>query len=160
MQQALKQVFTKNYVAIALLTAIVIFCANAIVKNFTIITKSFSLQLIYELIKATPQTMATTPLVLLTTISLLGGIVIALSIYTIKRQIKSDAKMGTSAIILSILIPACPSCAVGVVGILGIGGLITALPFKGLELGALTIILLLISTVYLTKKVATTQCKI
>jgi hypothetical protein len=93
-------------------------------------------------------------------VSLLSGIVLSLSLFLLKRQLSYSAGIGLSGIITSILTPACSSCALGLAGILGIGGFLSVLPFKGMELGVVGIVLLLISIVYLSKKITMIICKI
>jgi plastocyanin len=87
--------------------------------------------------------------------SILAGIVVAMTIYLVKRQIKGNLKASSSSILVSLIAPACPSCAIGLLSVLGFGGFLAVLPFKGLELGFIGLGLLGVSTVYLSNKITT-----
>jgi len=68
--------------------------------------------------------------------------------------------MVQASVLVSIVAPACPSCAIGLLSILGLGGFLAVLPFKGLELGVLGVVVLIFSTVYLSGKIVTNTCTI
>lgn len=98
-------------------------------------------------------------LVVLLCISLLGGIVISLSLFLVRRQIQAGIGWG-SGIAVGVLAPACPSCAIGLASLLGLSGFFAVLPFKGRELGILGIGILLGSLFYLSNKISTKTCDI
>ena len=99
-------------------------------------------------------------LILLIAMSVLAGIVVSMSVFLVRRQIKGSAGAGSSSVLISILAPSCPSCAIGLLSVLGLGGFIGALPFKGVELGVVGVIGLLISLVYMSEKIVTKTCDI
>jgi len=113
----------------------------------------------YSLIRGFPQTTTSASLFFLIILSILSGIIISFTIYLISRQIKSGAYAGTS-VLVSLIAPACPSCAVGLFGLIGIGGLASILPFKGLEIGFIGVLVVIFSIFYLAKKVETNTCSI
>ncbi len=98
-------------------------------------------------------------LLVLILISTLAGVVASLSVYLIKRKFSSGI-VGGSGVLFSVVAPTCPSCSIGLLSMLGIGGFLSVLPFKGLELGFLSVILLLISVVFLSKKIVTKTCSV
>ena len=91
--------------------------------------------------------------------SVLAGIVTAMTVFLVKRQVKWNLK-ATSSILVSLIAPACPSCGIGLLSILGFGGFLAMLPFKGLELGFISIGLLGVSIIYLSNKITTKTCSI
>ncbi|MBI2102805.1 hypothetical protein HYT55_03125 [Candidatus Woesearchaeota archaeon] len=157
--RALKEVYSrKQYYIYSLLFALFIFSLNPLLRNYKLLKAQFSWLLVLQLILASPVTSGTVPFVLLTILSILSGIVMAFSVYVIRRQISQGVNLGLTGVIIGIVAPACPSCALGIFGVLGLGGLLTILPFKGLELGFLGIFLLIISLLYLSKKIEAKVC--
>ena len=159
--QALSEVYAeKKYFVYSGLFSLVVFSLNALIGNFKLIASQFSLPLIFDLIASTHSTMSTVSFVFLVIISLLSGVVFSLSLFLVKRQLSYGAGIGLSGIVASVLTPACSSCALGLAGVLGIGGFLSVLPFKGMELGVLGIVLLGVSLVYLSGKITTKICVI
>ena len=159
-KEALKEVYShKSYFFLSLFTGFIIFSFNVTINNYKLILSNFSPRLFFSLLSGAFVTMSTTSLVLLIIMSVLAGIVTAMSVFLIKRQIKGSAA-GSSSVLVGIIAPSCPSCAVGLLSVLGLGGFIGFLPFKGAELGIIGISIMLISLVYLSKKVVTKTCKI
>ncbi len=159
--QALAEVYaTKKYFAYSGLFSLLVFSLNALIGNFKLIASQFSLLLIFDLIASTHSTMSAVSFAFLVIISVLSGIIFSLSLFLVKRQISYGAGIGLSGIIASILTPACSSCALGLTGILGIGGFLSILPFKGMELGVLGILLLGVSLVFLSRKIVSNVCEI
>ena len=160
-REALHEVYSeRKYFLFSGLFSLSVFSLNALIGNFKLIASQFSLVLMVDLLASTHSTMSTVSFVFLIIISLLSGIVFSLSIFLFKRQISYNAGVGVTGIVSSILAPACSSCALGLAGILGIGGFLSILPFKGLELGVLGIILLGVSLVYLSGKITTKVCDV
>jgi len=159
--EALKEVYSeKKYFVITGSVALALFLFNALVNNYKIIISDFSLILFFSLLLGTLSSIATSSLILLMVMSFLAGIVIATTIFLVKRQVRGSVGASASGIFVSLIAPACPSCAIGLLSVLGLGGFLAVLPFKGLELGILGIALLGISIAYLSNKVVTKTCKI
>ena len=157
---ALKEVYSdKKYLGISLLFAFVVYSVNPLIHNFKLISSSFSFELLFYIIFGFYSATSWLAFLFLLATAVLAGIVISMSIYLIKRQVSAGG-VGGSGIVIGLLAPACPSCAVGLLSVLGIGGFLSVLPFKGLELGVIGIGLLLVSVVYLSKKIETKVCKI
>ena len=160
-QEALKEVYAeKKYFVFSALFALAVFSLNALIGNFKLIASQFSLLLIFDLIVSTHSTMSVVSFSFLVIISLLSGLVFSFSIFLVNRQLSYGAGIGLSGIIAGVLTPACSSCALGLAGILGISGFLSVLPFKGLELGVLGIVLLSFSLVYLSGRIATKVCDV
>lgn len=160
-KEALNQVYSeKRYILFSGLFSIFVFSFNAAIRNYKLLFSEFSVSLLLNLIIGLHSTMSPVSLVFLILISLLSGIVFSLSIFLLRRQITYSAGIGLSGIITSILTPACSSCALGLAGVLGISGVLSLLPFKGLELGILGIVLLGMSIMYLSGKISTKVCDV
>lgn len=140
--------------------SMLVFSINAAIRNYKLLLSEFSPQLLFNLIINTHNSMSVPSLAFLITISLLSGILFSFSLFLLARQITYSAGVGLSGIITSILTPACSSCALGLAGLLGMGGFLSVLPFKGLELGILGIVLLLLSLVYLSRKISANSCRL
>ncbi len=150
----------KQYYLYSLFTAIVVFSLHPILQNYKLLQLEFSWLLVLQLIIASPMVSSVFSFATLLLISLLSGIVMTFNIYLMKRQISQGVNVGIAGTIVGILAPACPSCAIGFLGIISMGGLIAVLPFRGLELGVGGIVLLLISLVYLSRKIEANVCTV
>ena len=158
---ALKEVYkNKGYLFFTIGFSIVIFLFNALINNYKLLLSSFSFKLLFSLIGGIMTTITPTSLIFLVIISILAGIVISMGIFLIRRQIKGSVGTSAASVVIGIAMPACPSCAIGLLSILGLGGFLAVLPFKGLELGVLGVILLVFSTVYLSGKIVADTCTI
>jgi len=160
-QEALKEVYTsKKYFVVTLVAAMVLFLFNGLASNYQIIFSNFSFSLLFSLFSGMFSSMTTISIILLIIMSILAGMVAAMTVYLVKRQVKVNLKASSSSVLVSLIAPSCPSCAMGFLSVLGFGGFLAVLPFKGLELGFLGIGLLVVSTVYLSKKITTKTCSI
>jgi len=160
-QAALREVYTsKKYYLISLSIALALFLFNALIINYKILFSDFSFTLFFSLLSGTLSSIATSSLILLTIMSLLAGIVIAMTVFLVHRQVTGGIGASASGIFVSLIAPACPSCAIGLLSVLGLGGFLAFLPFKGLELGVLGVILLMVSIIYLSNKITTKICKV
>ncbi len=159
--EAFREVYSeKKYFLWSGFFSAVVFSLNAAIGNYKLLFSEFSLKLFFTLVISAHSSMSLISFIFLVMVSLLSGIVFSLSLFLLRRQISYSAGIGLSGIITSVLTPACSSCALGLAGILGIGGFLSVLPFKGLELGVLGILLLLISMVYLCRKIMVQVCEI
>jgi len=160
-KEALGEMYhNKVYLIITLVVTFLIFSFNAVINNYRILISDFSFKLFFSLIGGTINSMRATSLILLITMSILAGVVLSMSIYLLRRQIKANVSASFSSILVSLVAPACPSCAIGLLSVLGFGSFLAVLPFKGLELGVLGIALLITSTIYLSGKIVTKTCDI
>lgn len=162
LKSALLEVYSeKRYYAITVISGLLIYSANALFHNYKLVfSKNVSWPIVFSLIKGFHHTMAVYSIFYLVMISLLTGILLSMSYYLIKRQVSSSAYAGGVGIIMSILAPGCSSCALGVLGLLGLGGFLTILPFKGIELGVIGIIAIIISIFIISRKVMAQTCSV
>ncbi|HLC71254.1 MAG TPA: hypothetical protein VJI32_04550 [Candidatus Nanoarchaeia archaeon] len=159
--KASKEVYSSpSYYTITIFSALVLVGLNVVLRNYSLLFDQFSFSLLLSLIYGLLSTFTPLALLFLAITSLLGGMVIALSIFLIRRQLAMQASVGAPSILIAILAPACPSCALGLLGLLGISGVLAFLPLKGFEFAILGIILLLISIGYLSSKIVLTVCEV
>ena len=160
-QEALKENYrSKRYLVITISVALVLFLFNILVNNYRILFSDFSFPILFSLLSGTLSSMTTLAILLLIVMSVLAGIVVAMTVYLVRRQIKGSLKASSSSVLVSLIAPACPSCGIGLLSVLGFSGFLAVLPFKGLELGFLGIVLLGISIFYLSNKITTKTCSI
>ena len=159
--ETFKEVYSeKKYFVFSLLFGFLVFSVNAVIRNYKLLFSEFSLKLFFSLVASAHSTMSGVSFAFLVIISLLSGLVFSLSLFLLRRQITYSAGIGLTGIITSVLTPACSSCALGLAGVLGLSGFLSVLPFKGMELGVLGILLLGSSLVYLSGKISTAVCDI
>ena len=159
--EAQKQVYIRwEYGLIAMLSALLLFSFNILIRNYTLLFHYFSFSLLFSLLQGAFASLPGYGMVFLFLFSMLGGMVVASSMFLLRRQMAMGAAGGVVGIIVSILAPACPGCALSLVGIVGLGGFLALLPFKGIELGILGVLLLLGSLVYLSQKINTVACDV
>ena len=151
---AIKAVYHKKYPwIVTAIAALLIFSLNIIVINLPLLFKQFSFKLLWYLIIGGVVIAKPSSLAVLTLIALLGGVVISMSMFLVARQVQSSAAHGIFGLLITTIIPACPSCTLGVISLIGLGGIFSILPFKGLELGWIVLLLLIGSILFLSKKV-------
>ena len=161
LESSLKQIYSiKGYYLLTIIFAVAIYSLNALIHNYRLVFDQFSFLVMFNLILYFHQTIGFSSYLFLAVLSVLTGVIVAMSVYLLRRQIKTGVYASSSGFIASLLAPACPSCALGIFGMIGLGGFISVLPFKGLELGILGLLIVVVSMFYLGKKINTTVCEI
>jgi hypothetical protein len=159
--KALNDVYKdKWYIVLSVAFALLVFLFNALITNYSFIFSGVSLTVILGLIWGFIINVNPISVILVIVMSILSGIVFSQGVYQIKRQVSLSTATGFSSVLLSVVAPSCPACAIGLLSVLGVGGILTVLPFKGLELGILGVVLLVVAIVYLSGKITTKTCKI
>ena len=151
---------SRKYLVIIIGVALVLFLFNTLVNNYRILFSDFSFSLFFSLLSGTLTSMTVFSVVLLIIMSILAGVVTAMTVFLVKKQVKGNLMASLPSILVSLIVPACPSCAIGLPSILGFSGFLAMLPFKGLELGFISIGILGVSTIYLSNKITTKTCSI
>ncbi len=149
----------KPFFFVTVLASGILFSLNAVIRNYSLLRENFSFSLLFALIGGLKTSFTATSFILLVVLSVLGGMVLTFSLFVLKKQTAS-ASASLPGIFGALLAPACPTCALGVVSIFGIGGLLTFLPFKGLEFSFLALALLVGSLVYLSGKISAKTCDV
>ncbi len=160
---ALKNVYQKPlYIALASFTTLLILTFNISIINYRVYLNFPSFEIISKIFIGTFLALPVHSIMLLLIASILSGIFVSLLVYqlkTIKSMNKSYAT-GAGGIVLGTIAPACASCGIGLLALLGYTGLIAVLPFKGLEVGYLGIVLLIIAISSISAKISNKTCNI
>jgi len=158
--QAISEVFRQPaYIAISLLTALLMVSINIIAVNYTIYFSFQNFPLMKEIFIGTFSTLPTHSVVLLSALSLLSGTFVSLLIYHAKTVgVLASSATGTSGTLLGILAPSCTTCGIGLAATLGFSGMVGSLPFGGIEIGIIGLSLLIIATYVLADRIANKTC--
>ena len=158
-QEAIKETYSsKEYFLVTLAAALVLFLFNVLVSNYRILFSDFSFPLLFSLTAGMLASMTALSIMLLFIMLVLAGIATAMTVLLVKRQVKWNLKATSSSILVSLIAPACPSCGIGLFSVLGFSGFLAMLPFKGSEVGFISIGLLGVSIIYLSNKIVTKTC--
>lgn len=164
LRAAFKEVFQHPaYWVISLLVSAIIFSFNLLVINYSALIHFFNAAFIWGLIRGTFGGMMFFSQVTLILTSLLTGILFAMLVFKlkyIKDNLTGAASTGLVGATIGVLLPACSTCGLGLIALLGYASLIAVLPFKGLELGFVAVILLLFAIFYISTQIVEKQCKV
>ena len=171
-ENGLKEAFSsQKYVFLSFGIAVVFFAINVILPNSKTLLDILKTQGIAAsgnfalvLLEGSFGTMTLLSAILLITIACLLGIVISLIVYKIKVIRGSTMRGGritTVGAILGVAAPGCASCSLGVLSLFGLTGSLAVLPFKGAEIGVISILLLMIAGASVATRIAEGEsCKI
>ncbi len=172
-KQTFKKIFREpKYFSIAVLVSILFYSLNALIKNWRLLTSMFSssgflktLNLLTSLIIGFENTVKESSHISLILISILLGILFSLILYKIRMIKSEDKKIGIIAsigIFIGVLAPGCAACGVGLLAVFGISAAtLSILPFAGLEISILAIIIIIYSINKILEKIKNGNvCKI
>ncbi len=146
----------RNYFIAFLMASIFIFAIFYVLTLATVTNQSMG---IFIMMNGLAYTVST--FILFAVISLLFGIYVSLLSFSIKTRLKrrvSKSILGTGGLIAGIFGAGCPMCGSAIFALFGMPLALFLLPFKGLELRALSLLLLGLS-VYLLS-ISLVNCKI
>ena len=165
----MKELCSKNIILPALLIAILYMMATIYLMNAGLVkdailgvhSLSYKWDLMIALLAGMWTAMSTTSLVLLIIVAILTGANLTLVVKRI-REIRASGKMSLvvgGSSLLGIVGSGCASCGLPILALLGLSGAIFYLPFQGLELSVLAVMLLSVSLYTLKRqKVKQTVC--
>jgi len=150
-------IFSASYLIISLYFTNPSILNQTLFGNFPIEYKS---KLVLALLEGLTTAMSPVNLYLLITVSFLTGA----NLYLVVRMLKQQALQKANFIfgigsIFGLASSGCASCGLPILGLLGLSSSAAFLPFKGIEISILSVILLLGSFIYLAKK-STQSCRI
>lgn len=160
-----KKVFSEwKYVLITIVIALFFYSTNVFISKFSsVVTYYNSLgffkgtKLFFTLIIYFGETIILHSFISLIIISILLGILFSFILYKTKILESVSKKTGaftTIGIFLGVLAPGCVACGIGLLSVFGLSAAaITFLPFDGLELSILAIIILGFSTLKITEEI-------
>jgi len=159
LSSALPEVYhRRSYYFVTVFFALFTFTLNGVIHNLSLLFSDFSFRLVYYLVLGWVRNLPASALILIIFVSLIGGVVFSMSIYLLRRQLKSGVGGSLAGIFATLIAPACPSCAFSFFAVLGVGGVLSFLPFKGMELGVIAVLILLLSLWYISNKINTKIC--
>ena len=160
-----KKVFSNwRYVALTIIIALGFYSLNVLIKSYESLSSLYSqigllgtIKLFFSFFIGFRSTTFLSVFISIILISVLLGILFSLIAYKTKmiRSVSGKTGIFTSAgIFLGILAPGCAACGVGLLSLLGVSAATLAfLPFKGLELSAISAVILLILVFKITKDI-------
>jgi len=155
LSSAFRLVFSqKRYVAIAAITALMIFLFNVYITNYKLLQELFSTRLLLDLLVGTFQSLEWYAQISTVTLSVLTGVALSMLAFKIKVA-KADVKDSSGIIgtIFGVLVPGCATCGIGILAILGFTSALLILPLKGLEFAILGIAILSATILYTSKQI-------
>lgn len=151
-----KEILTKrNYLLLSLGASTVLF---SIFYVFTLITTTDQDLTIFVMMNTLSYTIVTFMLLLVAAV--LFGLYAALLVYALKQRSpgKKSCLWGSSGLIVGLFSAGCPMCGAFLFGLIGAPLALFFLPFKGLELKVLAILLLSLSVYSLGKSLGKCRC--
>ena len=160
-----KKVFSNwRYVALTIIIAVVFYSLNVIIKSYASLSSLYNkiglfgtIKLFFSFFIGFRSTTFLGVFISIILISVLLGILFSLITYKTKMIKSVSGKTGffaTAGIFLGVLAPGCAACGVGLLSIFGISAATLAfLPFDGLELSAISAVILLILVFKITKDI-------
>lgn len=159
-----KKIFSSwKYLALTLIIAIFFYGLNVFIVNWKSLIEFYpnlgffgELEFFFTLAFGFWNLIKFHSFVSLVIVSILFGVLISLIVYKSRFGVKVGKKIGVFGglgIFLGALIPGCVACGVGLVSFLGLGaGFLTFLPYDGLEISILAILILGFSITKITKE--------
>lgn len=158
------------YIFLAILIAFVIFSLFIFLANIPIFFQAWSVSKIslfpkiaLNIVNTILAVSGKLQLGLMIALAFLGGINISIVIFKISvtKRIGGTNLAGVSGLVGSAFGVGCPACSTSLLSVLGIGGGLSVLPFKGIEITSLGVIILLISFYFIAKSVSECEeCKL
>jgi hypothetical protein len=150
----IKSVFSKpKYLAITLIVALLFYEINVIIANWSTISSFLSNSGVMATLKILPtlsygfkEIITKSSFITLVIVSILFGMLVSIISYKASYNVSTNKKLGilgTIGLFLGALAPGCAACGIGLATTLGLGtAFVTILPYKGLELSILAILIL------------------
>lgn len=163
-----KKIFSKiRYLLLVIVIALIFYLTNVLIASWKTILSIYSISGFFESLKmffnlslGFANTIDLYSYVSLVVISILLGMLFSLIAYRTTMSLKVMDKKSTgifasTGIFLGVLVPGCAACGMGILSALGFGVIaVNFLPFKGLEISALSILVLGFSIFKITDKIS------
>lgn len=158
------------YLLLAVFIAFAIFSLFIFITNIPIFLQAWSVggiplfpKVSLNIINTILSVSGELPLILMLAISVMGGVNISMIIFKLRatKKIGGSNLAGIGGIFGSALGVGCPACSTSLLSILGVSGGLSVLPFKGVELTSLGLLVLFISFYFISKSINECEaCKI
>ena len=157
-----------RYIFLTIIVALGFYFFNVLISNASLLIYVFNssgagkmIELLGSLIAGFGRTILLSSFISLIIISLLFGVLASLFVFKIKAREKNTklGVIGGLGVLLGVIAPGCAACGIGLLSVLGLGSaFLTFLPFEGLELSILAILLLNLTILKASKDLTT--CKV
>lgn len=167
-----KEVFTNwKYVASTIIIALLFYFFNVLISSWNSLISFYpafgffgTIKFFFTLLIGFKETIKLHSFVSLIIISLLFGMLFSLVGYKVNMGRGNEGKkvgfFGGIGLFLAVLAPGCAACGVGLVSLFGISaGFLSFLPYEGLELSILSIIILSYTIITVTKNLYVCKLK-
>jgi len=161
-----KKVFSKpKYLILAIVIAVLFYSLNVLISSWRSLESFYfnlglseTIKIFFSILLNFYKTTIISSYISLIIISILFGILLSLVVYKVNLGITAKVGLlGWFGIFLAAFVPGCLACSVGLLAILGIGaGALAFLPYKGLEISVIAILILGFSII----KLSNDTCKI
>jgi len=160
-----KDVFSDwKYLSLAIIIALFFYSLNVFISDYNTLISFYSqlgllgsIKLFFTFFVGFKSTTFLSVYISLIALSILLGMLFSLIAYKTKMIKSISKKTGfftTTGIFLGIIAPGCAACGVGLLSLFGIGAAtLSFLPFDGLELSAISAVILLILVFKITKDI-------
>lgn len=158
---ALREVYAKPaYLLLSLGVILAVFIINIGVMNYQLYRSFPSVRIVKEVFLGSLTSLPWYSLSTVILIALLTAIFITLMGYHVKSMqgALGSYAAGSGGLALGFLAPACASCSIGLIAVLGMSGTLGILPWKGVEITVLGIVLLGGAITSLSRKIAEKTC--
>ena len=135
---------------------------RVIIENYSLLGFLGSVKFFFTLLIGFHATVYMTSFVSIILISLLSGMLFTLIFYKTRASIKHSSKKTNSfaavGVFMGLAVPGCAACSVGLLTLIGVSAaFLGSLPFEGLELSVLAVLVLAVSVFYTSKGLL--ECK-
>lgn len=164
-----KEVFSKpKYIILFLVSALLFYMASVLITDFpelkrVLFSYGFSFKLIFLYFIGFPVIIGWFTAISLFVIAFLFGSYISLAIYKtnqVKKFSEKKSFWGSLGIFFGFLAPGCAACGLGLASFFGLSGLIIALPFHGMEISVIALLLLGYANFNVAGKINKNSCSI
>ena len=166
-----KEVFSKPfYVLVAFSGALLFYLLNVIISDFSGLRAiagnySFfiSMKLVFYYFVGFLSTLDLYSAFFIVLIALLFGSYISLftfKVVQIRKSRDEGSFVCTLGVLLGFIATGCAACGVGIASVLGLGGFLIFLPFNGMEIYVIAVILLLYANISISGRVVSNACPV
>jgi len=160
-KETIQIVFAKpSYTLLATAITLFVFVFNVTLPNINLVFIKFAeygitdgLSLVWSMVTGVTSFMSTSSIISLALLAVLTGMSISLAIFKMKNlqsfNLQQGGAVGIGGFLMGVLVPGCSSCGIGVLASLGLASGLAVLPFRGLEISILSIIVMVILVAWL-----------
>lgn len=158
---AIKEVYKRpKYIAITTLVALAFIAFNIGIVNYRLFLGFPSFAVAKAVFLGTFSALPVRSVFFIILSAILTGVMVSMLFFHLNVLKGSGSSAAGGGMVLAVLAPACPSCGVGLIAALGGAGIVGSLPYAGLEITILAVILLAVVINSLANKIVKKTCDI